>query len=54
MLQTIEKKLVIVNREAKLIRYTNDSCLDAADIFYNVEKKNRLYLLNLYVRKFSY
>ena len=37
MIQIIEKKLVIVNREAKLYRYTNDSCIDAANTFYNLE-----------------
>lgn len=49
MIQTIEKKLVIVSREAKLHRYTNESCIDAANIFHNIEKTiGCTYLIYMY------
>ena len=38
MLQAIEKKLIIVNRDARLHRYSNESCLDAANIYQHLEK----------------
>lgn len=38
MIQTQEKKLIIVNHEAKLHRYTNDSCIDVGNVFRNLEK----------------
>jgi len=49
MIQTIEQKLVIVSREAKLCRYTNDSCIDSANIFHNLEKTiGCTYLIYMY------
>lgn len=49
MIYTIEKKLVIVNLEAQLHRYTNDSCLDAANVYYNLEKSiGCTYLIYMY------
>jgi|GEM_PF-5057145 len=49
MIQIMEKKLIIVNREAKLHRYTNESCYDAANIFYTLEKKiGCTYLIYMY------
>lgn len=49
MIHIQEKKLIIVNREAKLLRYTNESCIDAADIFYNLSKTiGCTYLLYMY------
>jgi hypothetical protein len=49
MIQIIEKKLVIATSEAKFLRYTNDSCLDAANIFHNLEKTiGCTYLIYMY------
>jgi len=49
MIETINKKLVIVNREAKLHRYTNDSCIEAGAVFYNLEKTiGCTYLIYMY------
>ncbi len=44
-----ENRLVIVSRESKLHRYTNESCLDAAGIFHTAEKQiGCTYLLYMY------
>ncbi len=49
MIQTIERKLIIVNREAKLNRYTNKSCIDAANVFSELEKSiGCTYLIYMY------
>lgn len=49
MIHIIEKKLVIVTSGAKVIRYTNESCINAANIFYNLEKNiGCTYLIYMY------
>lgn len=49
MIHTVEKKLIIVNRESKLHRYTNQSCLNAASVFGNLESKiGCTYLIYMY------
>jgi len=54
MVYTLEKKLIIVNREAQLHRYTNDSCLDAANIFHFLEKTiSCTYLIYMYENLFT-
>jgi len=49
MIETVEKKLVIVTNGAKVIRYTNESCIKAANIFYSLEKTiGCTYLIYMY------
>ena len=49
MIQIIEKKLVIVTNESKLLRYTNESCIDAANVFRVIEKSiGCTYLIYMY------
>lgn len=49
MIQQLENKLIIVNKEAKLHRYTNETCLDAANIYSSLEKSiGCTYLIYMY------
>lgn len=48
-MELIERKLIIVNRAAKLYRYANDSCINASNIFANLEKTiGCTYLIYMY------
>lgn len=38
MIYTIDKKLIIVNGETKFHRYTNESCIEAANTFHTIKK----------------
>lgn len=54
MRHSAENKLIIVNSEAKLHRYTNDSCLDASKIYHNLEKTiGCTYLIYMYENLFT-
>lgn len=49
MIHTIENKLVIISREAKLHRYTNDTCKVAANTYCSIEKSiGCTYLIYMY------
>jgi hypothetical protein len=49
-----ESKLIIVNRETRLHRYTNNSCIDAANIFHGLEHKiGCTYLIYMYENLFT-
>jgi hypothetical protein len=49
MIDICEKKLIIVNSASKLHRYTNDSCIDAAVTYRDIEKSiGCTYLIYMY------
>jgi len=49
MLQLIENKIIIVSNEAKLNRYANDTCTEAANIFQKLNKNiGCTYLIYMY------
>lgn len=49
MIHIEEKKLIIVNRDAKLHRYTNESCLNTASVFNELARKiGCTYLIYMY------